>query len=433
MGSGELPIGRRMARWRVRRRMSQQVFADRLGKSKSWVDKVERGVRALDRMSVIQEVAGVLRIDPAVLLGEDTPAGPAAAPLVAEVDDTRAALTRYAVFAPDGVDRPELPAAEVGRQVEHAWLTYQHAGYPQVLRMLPRLLDVTRRLPADGPTRSALRVQAYRIAASALVKLGDAEGAWLAADRAVAVAGDDPVLAATAVVSLGEVLRAAGRGRLAVATTVAAAHRIAPTVPGQGPPDILAVCGSLLLQAALAAGRGDPRGVEELIGQATEIAVRLGDGGDHHQLAFGPTVVELARVAAAVEVGEPAEAVRGHEQVTGQAPWRRLPPEHRAAHLLDVTRAYLDLGDPAGAGRTLVEADRTAPAEVRCRPVGLTLLARVARDGPAVAGVARLATLIGLTRKRPAGGRRGHRTVPCRTAGRHPDGTTQDSECRRTR
>src|SRR5205807_9742759 len=45
----ELPIGRRVAYWRGRRRMSQQVFADRLGKSKSWVDKVERGVR--DRKS----------------------------------------------------------------------------------------------------------------------------------------------------------------------------------------------------------------------------------------------------------------------------------------------------------------------------------------------------------------------------------------------
>ncbi|MFY1700775.1 helix-turn-helix domain-containing protein [Micromonospora sp. WMMA1923] len=396
---GELPIGRRVARWRVRRRMSQQVFADRLGKSKSWVDKVERGVRALDRMSVIHEVAGVLRIDSAVLLGGDTRARSAAVPLVADVDDARAALTRYAVFAPDGVDRPAPPVAEVGRQVRHAWLTYQHAGYPQVLRLLPRLLDVTRRLPADDPARrSALRVQAYRIAASSLVKLGDVEGAWLAADRAVAMAGDDPVLAATAVVSLGEVLRAAGRGRLAVATTLAAAHRIAPAVPGQGPPEALAVGGSLLLQAALAAaGRSDPRGVAELVGQATEIAVRLGDGDDHHQLAFGPTVVALARVAAAVELGEPAEAVRGHEQVTREPHWQRLPPEHRAAYLLDMARAYLDLGDLAGAGRMLVEADRTAPTEVRCRPVGRTLLARIARDGPAVAGVTRLAMLIGLT------------------------------------
>ncbi len=47
-------IGRRVAYWRARRWMSQQVFADRLGKSKSWVDKVERGVAAgFDKFSVV--------------------------------------------------------------------------------------------------------------------------------------------------------------------------------------------------------------------------------------------------------------------------------------------------------------------------------------------------------------------------------------------
>ncbi|MEK8109726.1 helix-turn-helix transcriptional regulator [Micromonospora sp. M12] len=39
----EPPIGRRMAELRAHRGMSQQVFADRISKSKSWVDKVERG------------------------------------------------------------------------------------------------------------------------------------------------------------------------------------------------------------------------------------------------------------------------------------------------------------------------------------------------------------------------------------------------------
>ncbi|SCL22483.1 Helix-turn-helix domain-containing protein [Micromonospora inyonensis] len=41
-GHRELPIGRRVAQLRVRRGMSQQVFADRIGRSKSWVDKVVR-------------------------------------------------------------------------------------------------------------------------------------------------------------------------------------------------------------------------------------------------------------------------------------------------------------------------------------------------------------------------------------------------------
>src|ERR1700754_4268451 len=67
----ELPIGRRVAYWRARRRMSQQVFADRLGKSKSWVDKVERGVRRLDKFSVVYEIADVLQLDVQLLMGKD--------------------------------------------------------------------------------------------------------------------------------------------------------------------------------------------------------------------------------------------------------------------------------------------------------------------------------------------------------------------------
>ncbi|MFB9546127.1 helix-turn-helix domain-containing protein, partial [Micromonospora sagamiensis] len=59
MDSDLLPVGRRVAYWRVRRKMSQQVFADRLGRSKSWVDKIERGVRSLDRVSTLRDIAAV--------------------------------------------------------------------------------------------------------------------------------------------------------------------------------------------------------------------------------------------------------------------------------------------------------------------------------------------------------------------------------------
>ncbi|MER7167559.1 hypothetical protein ABT336_16010 [Micromonospora sp. NPDC000207] len=46
----------------------------------------------------------------------------------------------------------------------------------------------------------------------------------------------------------------------------------------------------------------------------------------------------------------------------------------------------------------LMEADRVAPAEVRCRPTARTVIAEVARGDPAASDVARLATLVGLTR-----------------------------------
>ncbi|MER7169494.1 helix-turn-helix domain-containing protein, partial [Micromonospora sp. NPDC000207] len=385
----------RVAQWRVRRRMSQQVFADRLGKSKSWVDKVERGVRALDRFSVIQEIGEVLRVDPLVLVGRDAPP-----PVVADrgadgLDHLRAALACYDVFRAD-VPGWCVPAEEVTRHVGHAWLTFQHGHYTQSVRMLPGLVDATQRLHAVNPGAGAgLLVQVYRITASLLVKLGDTGLAWLVADRALTVAGGAPVLAATAAVQLGQALRGCSRDRLALAVTVAAADRLASSAQRPEP----MVVGALLLQAAhAAAGCGDHRGVVELLGQASEVAGRVGSGREDHQTGFGPVALALTEVVTALVRGDAGEAVRRHERVTGDRRWPRLSPEHRAAYLVDVARAYLQVGDVVRAGAALVEADRVASAEVRCLPVGRAVLAEVYRTGPASAGVTRLASAAGLGR-----------------------------------
>ncbi|MFI6263373.1 helix-turn-helix domain-containing protein [Micromonospora sp. NPDC051006] len=384
MTGDELPIGRRVAHWRVRRRMTQQMLADRLRRSKSWVDKVERGVRPLDRYSVIQELAQVLRIDPTVLLGQHqtTRAG-----TLDGVDEIRAALARY-----DSGSDTMPPAEELRRQVGHAWLTYQHAHYPQLVRVLPGLLDA-----AQGVQSVELLVQAYRITSSVLVKLGEADLGWLAADRAMAVAGGDPVLAATAAVSVGQALRASGRDRLALAATTAAASRVAPGP--RRPAGEWAVCGTLLLQAALAAAAcADPRRAEELTDRAAGLAAQLRGYDDAHRTSFGPIAVDLARVVTAAERGDAGEAVQRHAAVIRREAWRRLPAEYRGAYLVDAARAYLQLGDLRGAARALVDADSVAPAEVRCRPSARAVIAEVARSHPAPAGVARLATLVGLTR-----------------------------------
>lgn len=41
--AGHLPLGQRVEYWRTRRGMTQRVLADRLGKSKSWLEEIERG------------------------------------------------------------------------------------------------------------------------------------------------------------------------------------------------------------------------------------------------------------------------------------------------------------------------------------------------------------------------------------------------------
>ncbi|MFY1576110.1 hypothetical protein ACN26Z_14610 [Verrucosispora sp. WMMD703] len=101
---------------------------------------------------------------------------------------------------------------------------------------------------------------------------------------------------------------------------------------------------------------------------------------------------------AAVELGDTEAAVHGHAVVTRRDGWRRLPAEHRGAYLVDVARAYLQIGDLRAAARALVDADAIAPAEIRCRPLARTVIADLAHRHPAPAGVARLATLVGLTR-----------------------------------
>ncbi|MET8357387.1 helix-turn-helix domain-containing protein [Micromonospora sp. NPDC005171] len=408
MTSDDIPIGRRVASWRVRRSMTQQMLADRLRRSKSWVDKVERGARALDRYSVIQELAHVLRVDPEVLLGQQrsTPAGTPDG-----VDEIRAALARY--------DTPQTPPQtdELRRQVGHAWLTYQHAHYGQLVRVLPGLLDA-----AQGARSAESLVQAYRITSSLLVKLGEADLAWLAADRAMSAAGDDPLLAATAAIAVGQALRAQDRDRLALAALLPAANRVLPRPTRCGDQEVCgalgdqtcrkpldhegegdcwgrAVGGALLVQASLAAaGCGEHRRADELIDRAAGVAANLRGYDDTHRTSFGPVAVEVARVLVAALRGDADEAVRRHSTVVRREGWRRLPAEYRGAYLVDAARAYLQVGDLRGAARALVDADSIAPAEVRCRPLARTVIADVARAQPAPAGVARLATLVGLTR-----------------------------------
>src|SRR6185369_15125034 len=190
----KLPIGRRVAYWRTRRRMSQQVFADRLGKSKSWVDKVERGVRRLDKFSTIAEIATVLQVDVAELMGREPNRRPESSGGVgqSEVADIRATLERYDKITPfHGVESPPMPLGELRKAVDHAWMTFQHANYTQLARSLPRLIRDAQSADGDGrddPTCAAyLLVEVYQVASSTLRKLGEHDLAWLAADRATMV------------------------------------------------------------------------------------------------------------------------------------------------------------------------------------------------------------------------------------------------------
>ncbi|MFI1196775.1 helix-turn-helix domain-containing protein [Micromonospora sp. NPDC020750] len=381
----ELPVGRRVAQWRVRRNMTQQQFADRLGKSKSWVDKVERGARRLERVSSLREIAEALRIDLEVLLAE-RPGRPD--PAAAGLEGVRAALARYHVEA---ATRPS-DIAELRARLDHAELTYRHARYPELLARLPGLLDAARTVRAARPGRATddVLVDVYGLVALVLVKIDQGELAWLAADRgmAAAVATHDPWAVAVATVPLAQALRYGGRRQSAMQAAVVAAHRITPPRTGDAPSGDPSLRGTLLLQAALAAaGRGNESVARELLDRAEGVA----DGG------FGRAAVEAARVVAESALGDVAAAMARHERLTAGDEWRWLPPEHRAAYLVDAARAYAQTGDMLRAGRALLDAERTAHGEVHDRPPVRDLVAVVARSAAAPSDLVRLAATLHVT------------------------------------
>jgi len=400
----ELPIGRRVAYWRARRRMSQQVFADRLGKSKSWVDKVERGVRRLDKFSVVYEIADVLQLDVQLLLGKDPERRPDSINCIdqVEVEEIRAALERYDSISAFFDTQPhQQPLTEMRKAVSHAWLTFQHAKYGVLARALPKLLrdaqaaDTAYAGGSDAHAAAHLLGQVYQIASSSLRKLGEHELAWLAADRSIAVSqrAGDPLLAGIATHRVGSALLALGRARPALEVNVNIANRLAPGGGNESSPERLSVYGMLLLQGAMASARiGDGATVRDLLAGAEEAAAEMGGDHNHYWTCFGPTNVKLHRAAAAVELGEGRAAVEVHEGIDPDG-FNSLLPERRAHHMLDIARGFAQMGDVEKASEMLLEGDRLAPSEIRCRPIAHEVMSDVLRrtrgtPPPAVAELA---------------------------------------------
>ncbi|WP_285680460.1 helix-turn-helix domain-containing protein [Actinoplanes sp. NBRC 103695] len=378
-----MPIGRRVAYWRERRRMSQQVFADRLGRSKSWVEKVERGVRRLDRFTVVNEIADVLQVDVQLLLGRAPHRTDSALVDQVEVEEIRSALERYESIGAFLAGGPEpAPVDQLRVAVGEAWRAFHCARYGELSRKLPRLLRDVQTLDAARPDTAAAHLlsQVYQLMSALLRKVGEHELCWVAADRSIAAAyrSGDRLLAGAGAYRVGAAMLALGRVRPALEVSIMVANRLVAGPEPEGPAQV-AVQGMLLLNGALAAARlGDGVTARDLLGGAARTAAELGHDADLYGTWFGPVNVELHRVSAAVELGDGRMAVAIHERLDRQA-FAAMPPERRAHHHLEVARAYLRIGDAGRAGEMLLLADLEAPAEVRARPVAHEVLSDILR------------------------------------------------------
>src|SRR5881275_2170676 len=89
------PIGERIRIYRARRGLSQKELAGLVGRSESWLSQVERGVRSVDRFSVLVDIAQVLKTNVQTIAGTRLEYGPNGDVDVDGIDAVAAALTVY--------------------------------------------------------------------------------------------------------------------------------------------------------------------------------------------------------------------------------------------------------------------------------------------------------------------------------------------------
>jgi len=397
-------IGRRVRYWRLRRDLDRQQFAAMVGRSTSWLDKIEKGERNLLRLPMLDRVAEALGVDPAALTDVATARQAAGCVDAVEVETIREALSWYPSFAARGSDH-ELTLDRVNEQlkyVDHAWLS---SHFTVVVRHLPRLLREAQTVayvahPADQIAASRTLVMAYRLASSVLLKFEANDVAWLAADRAMqtALAVDDTLALARATRSVARSLTSTGQLTSAINAVIGMTDRMRPEL-GTGADELLSLYGMLHLASSIAAAKQEDTATALVMHeQAQAAAETLGPHHKMHQTFFGIANVRLHRIAALVRLHKPGQALE-YARIIHPDSLSELPPERRVNYMLDVAAAYTGTGQYVEAVRTLVEAERIAPEEVRCRPLSHGLLRTTLRNtsGDAGRAVQRMAFRAGVT------------------------------------
>lgn len=141
----ELTIRERVARAQIARGIDQETLAALIGRSVSWVSKIERGVLLLDRKSVVLKLADVLEVDANVLEGRSqAPLVPGDRGRPVIVGELRQALMRWVTSAIDSLRARVGGQHTLGtlrRRVDTANRLRQDAKFSNLAMMLPTLLE----------------------------------------------------------------------------------------------------------------------------------------------------------------------------------------------------------------------------------------------------------------------------------------------------
>jgi transcriptional regulator with XRE-family HTH domain len=376
--------------WRVRRGLTQQQFADMLGRHLTWVKKFEAGDRQVDpRVSLLLEIGRVLDVPLEELLAPAVGRPPTHRDQDANIAELRAAL-----LLPVSIEDPR-PAAELSGQVNYSYDAYQATNYQTLGRLLPKLLAAARATASanqGNPAGRRLLADTYHLSSITLMKLGDPHTAWLAAERALSAAEtlNDPIAAASATQAL--VCAAAGIGQgsagIAVAQNTLDIDAARLTKAGE---DGWTALGMMQLKAAVAAAAvGDGELARDMIAEAKMSAQHVAADANVRRTGFNATNVLLYEASVLGQLGDHPGALSATNNVHPSA-FAALPRERRTHHLVDTAGSALAGGHADAALSLLLQAEQDSPQEVRDLPAARIVITELvqSRRSPVNTGMLR--------------------------------------------
>lgn len=403
MAGGEAHLGDRIARLRRLAGLTQEQAAERSGVSVDVIRKLEQHRKHSARLPTLHALAKGLGVEVTALLGDPPAVASNGEPDTPELVELRRAVMPTLVPKPPG-DLGGLSIGVLRAEIADAWSLYHSADFAQLLALLPGIIADARLLAAVGsPGQKAAGAaalgKALQLAGHLAIRLGKTDLALSALERAAGAAGEssDPLLTPMIYNSVAWAYQRQNRLDDAEELAVTAADQVEA-----GKLDSVArvrVWGGLVMSGATSAARmGNYDEARDMMATAEEGAGRLAvlpsPEGDARMLSvFSPSSVRIERVRLATQHGRPEEALK---LAQGTRLSKDIPPSWRTWLLLDVARAYTDVGDRDNAVRTLEALRRVAPQWMRHHTLAVAIVTDLWADSQRPPGLRKLAEFLGI-------------------------------------
>lgn len=376
-------LGDRLARLRRLSGLTQEQVADRAGISVDVVRKLEQRRKHSARLPTLHALAKGLGVEVTTLLGDP----PAIAASTVQDPPALVELRRAVMpsLVPRIADLSSLKANSIDDlrgQIANGWSLYHAADFAQLMPALPGMITDARLFavvgnPEQKAAGSAALGKALQLAGHLAIRLGKTDLAISALERAAEAASDssDDLLAPMVYGSVAWAYQRQNRLDDAEDVALTAADNVERDKLNSAAR--VRVWGGLLMSAATSAARmGNYDQAREVMTAAEERARSLrslpAPDDDGRMLSvFSPSSVRIERIRLAVQHDHPDEALSLTKDIRLSAD---IPPSWRNWLLLDLARAYADLGDDDQAVRTLENLRRTAPNWIRQHTLAVAIV-----------------------------------------------------------